>query len=654
VSDSHTSPFNRLPAELDKPLDVGNGLVSASVSRRGDLLSVGTAHTSFGFVEWSAVPEFDEALRLRPDAVRRHRDAMARDSFPVVQITGPAGPGPIETTLIDGVFPRQRRSHGGWTHEIVTWARRGERAVRQRHTLRALEPAPLGLTVTCRGRIDRPPFAQITETDPLPPTGARTRVARRGCGVVFEAASLPAHAFIDVVANTPVGEWEIDDATAKLQIDWNGSEASDLVVDLVCSLSEERAATMGVSARVPEDALACERARVRASYGNRASERHDLLEVPADLAPRLDWLALRALNYVHGCSAVTVSPTEVCLVTDHRLLPLSWTRDAYYQARLLLADGSRASRALVASHLRWLWTGCERPGGRWARSHLPSGAPKDRGLQADQQLYPLLELCDYRVATGKLPELGRDARGWDELVTEAWVTLPVHDETGLLAGEENPADDLLELPYLLSSQILWWTTSVRLSELQAATGIATGIEFGSVAESVRNRVGKHFCARGPRAIQWAYATDARGATVLYNDANDLPTALAPMLGYCAPDDAVWRATMEFTFRPDNPAYCAGRWGGLGSAHTPGTWPLGDIQEWVAFSLIGERERAVRVLRRLLDATTCDGMFPEAYDPNSGRIAARPWFAWPGAVLGALYLGGTPIGRGIERDPTHGQ
>ncbi|MGH2699167.1 MAG: glycoside hydrolase family 125 protein, partial [Actinomycetota bacterium] len=298
--------------------------------------------------------------------------------------------------------------------------------------------------------------------------------------------------------------------------------------------------------------------------------------------------------------------------------------------------------ALVASHLRWLWTRCERPEGRWARSHLPSGATKDRGLQADQQLYPLLELCDYRTATGALPELRRDAAGgWDELVTEAWAALPVHEDVGLLAGEENPADEPLELPYLVSNQILWWTTSVRLRELQAVTGIARGIDFRSVGESVRTRVRQHFCAPGPASTQWAYATDARGATALYNDANDLPTAFAPLLGFCTPADDLWRATMEFTFGPDNAAYCPGAHGGLGSVHTPGTWPLGDIQEWVAFSLMGQRERAARALRRLVEAATSDGMFPEAYDPDSGRLAARHWFAWPGAVLGALYLGGVP-------------
>jgi hypothetical protein len=46
-----------------------------------------------------------------------------------------------------------------------------------------------------------------------------------------------------------------------------------------------------------------------------------------------------AVRYSRDCAALAVAPDECCLVTDHRLLPLSWTRDAHYQAVLLLAAG---------------------------------------------------------------------------------------------------------------------------------------------------------------------------------------------------------------------------------------------------------------------------------------------------------------------------
>ena len=85
--------------------------------------------------------------------------------------------------------------------------------------------------------------------------------------------------------------------------------------------------------------------------------------------------------------------------------------------------------------------------------------------------------------------------------------------------------------------------------------------------------------------------------------------------------------------------------GLVAAHTPGTWPLGDIQEWVAASLLGDTGRAERALVRLLAVAAPDGLLPEAYDSRTGRWLARPWFAWPGAALAALALGAWTTGLG---------
>lgn len=639
--DPRSSPFNHVVGELEKPVDIGNGVVSASVSRVGDLLSVGTAHSRCGFVELTALPAFDESRRRHPDTVRRYREVMTEDGFWVVAVE--VAPGPVrrvETTLVDAAFPLQLRVHDDVTHEIRTWAPGGEPAIRQRHTFRAGEAKTFAVTVRCRGRVDRPALGEITETDPLPPTGARTRIRRSGTGLAFEAAMLPAYATLFVDTSAPTAPWEVDERHAALRIEWNPVRALDvLVVDVTCRLSESRPMAVTPSRSFHKDDFELERTRRGAIFAPRPLKgvRVRQLPVPDDLAPRLDWLSLRSLAYVHGCAAVTVAPGEICLMTDHRLLPLSWTRDAYYQALLLLADGSASSLQLVDSHLRWLWTTCERPDGRWVRSYLGSGAPKDRGVQADQQLYPLLELCDYRRTTGALPSLDH-AGDWNALVRDVWAALPVHHETGLLASEENPADDPSDLPYLLSTQILWWLTITRLLELKAATGIPQGIDLESEPGSVRARIEDHFCTPGRWGTQWAYATDGRGVARLYNDANDLPTALAPLFGYCAADDAVWQATMHFTFSPENPGYSPGPRGGLGSHHTPGTWPLGDLQEWVAFGHIGNHQRATRALRRLINAATADGMLPEAYDSISGRVVARHWFAWPGAALAALHLG----------------
>ena len=78
-------------------------------------------------------------------------------------------------------------------------------------------------------------------------------------------------------------------------------------------------------------------------------------------------------------------------------------------------------------------------------------------------------------------------------------------------------------------------------------------------------------------------------------------------------------------------------GGLGSLHTPGVWPLGDIQEWVWASIAGDDRRVDRVLSRLA-AVHSHGMLPEAYDPANSDWRSRRWFAWPGAAIAALVAG----------------
>jgi hypothetical protein len=332
----------------------------------------------------------------------------------------------------------------------------------------------------------------------------------------------------------------------------------------------------------------------------------------------------------------------VCIITDHRILPLSWTRDAYYQALLLLCVSAREPRAVstVESHLRWLWWRSRDPRGSWMRSHLTNGRVKDEGLQADQQLYPILELCDYRRIAGHWPDRevpgGRPGAMWRAAAAEAWTRLPRDRRTGLLFSEENPADDPSALPYTLSTQILYWYTAVRLSEWESELDLGP-LHLLATAGRVREAVDAYFTVTGPYGLQWSYESDLRDGRRIYNDANDLPTALAPLWGFCDADTPAWRATMHFTFGEHNSAYHAGRYGGLGSAHTPGTWPLGDVQQWTAASLLGDRRAASDALDRLIRVSATDGLLPEAYEPDTGAWRARDWFAWPSAALGAVYL-----------------
>jgi len=271
---------------------------------------------------------------------------------------------------------------------------------------------------------------------------------------------LPAEARLDVAVAGGASEgWRVDADAARLPIAWDPGREPTLVVTVTCALApDDPAASDGRPPLDPPHLLDPPGDHPggppdpRAPHRSRAGPLPTGLHLPARLRPRLWRLVDGALGYVLGCTALAVAPGERCVVTDHRLLQLSWTRDAYYQAVLLLVGRDLEPRALsvVAEHLRWLWFRCDRAGG-WMRSHLPNGAVKDRAFQADQQLYPLLELLDYRDAAGAWPEAPAGRPGWGEVVAEAWRALPIDPELGLLPGEENPADDPASLPYLLST-----------------------------------------------------------------------------------------------------------------------------------------------------------------------------------------------------------
>lgn len=366
--------------------------------------------------------------------------------------------------------------------------------------------------------------------------------------------------------------------------------------------------------------------------------------------PAVASMVAGTVRYILSCTALEVGDGERVILADHRILPLSWTRDAYYQAQLLLATAPANDRAIttVAEHLRWLWGRARQPDG-WMRSHLPDGRPKDHAITADQQLYPILELADYRRIVGGWPAPPRSAASagadavsdpaaaWGRMVADAWRSLPRRGSDGFLATQENPADDPTDYPYTVSTQILYWFTALNLLPWSEELGIED-LRLGEAADGIRAAVGRRFVRSGPLGPQWAYEIDDANAHRLFQDANDLPTAFAPLLGFCSADDEVWQTTMRFAFSRHNPMFVAGRFGGLGSAHTPGTWSLGDAQELAVAMATGDRERLDTVLARVSRVVGPDGLLPETYHPETGAWLARLWFAWPSAALGSLGLG----------------
>ncbi|MBW3604493.1 MAG: glycoside hydrolase family 125 protein [Actinobacteria bacterium] len=254
---------------------------------------------------------------------------------------------------------------------------------------------------------------------------------------------------------------------------------------------------------------------------------------------------------------------------------------------------------------------------------------KDPAFQLDQQCYPLLELAE---AVRRWPHERRLAPYIDAVPAVLRAIRARQAPTAaLFATEETPADDPLRLPYHFSSHVLLWHTLRHLADALADRALTR------MADAVAAATREHFTVRHRQQTLFAYAIDLAGDRRIYHDANDLPTALAVDWGFCGADDPVWQATMAFAFSEDNTGWTPGRYGGLGSDHSAGAWPLGDVQELAYRHAVGDTVRERQVLQRLVATAAWDGALPEARDPNSRAIVSRHWFAWPGVALAYLYL-----------------
>jgi uncharacterized protein len=632
-----------------KPLDFGNGRLTGSVSDQGRLVSLNTVHPIHGYVTLTCVPPFPEGHWYDPAFVRRYRADLARPELPGFGFTF-AGTAHYTSTcaLIAGALPLVRFTiTPGVQVELITFAplldgTAPATAVQictfineddETYTLPFRWGGPLALT--------RSSYAQLTEGGPMArplddyhlgaAEGALT-LENRGLGWAVAVLGLPA------------GELRFEQGSAQVRVSCEGT------LQLEPGVPKRLVMLFGFGATA---AVARQEAEKAARTGS-----HELLEqtarqwqVVGELAAgahatETAWHAARAVTYVLACCAAPVTAAAfetTCLITDHQLLPLGWTRDAYYQVQALIrlrrhaaAQGAALAGeldAVLRQHLLWLFEVAERPAGYWGRAYLTNGRCKDHVFQLDQQCYPLLELADYHQLTGDVALLQRLqqkvgsilAMLLDRRAPGAW----------LFPTSETPADDQVELPYHLSSQIVVWRMLRALGRLKGLLPLP-GPDLEQAADDVRRAVYRHMIARHHGEAMFCYLVDLKGNHRLYHDANDLPTALAPAWGFCTSDDPVWRATMAFAFGSENlGGYYDGRFAGLGSVHTPHPWPLGGVQEMIVAGLLGEPSRQRRAWRNLKRSACWDGLFGEAYHELTGHIVSRHWFAWPGAALSLL-------------------
>jgi hypothetical protein len=547
------------------------------------------AHPVIGRLWLTATEPFPESLRGDEDAVRQHRAALAapdRPSFGLSLLDVAA-----DAFLDEDSVPRAVHEDGRGRIEVRTVAPAGRAGLVQLVSVTTRDASVLVPEWSGRLRLGRADYTQITEGGPIPHPPVAPTEGRDGPLIWIDDRLLDAAVAVVLPGPAEIG----------------AGAASDLI--LAIAIGRELGATVDEARALARDGarLAAEELRARRAMWTGLGLEDDR-----------GYEVRRGVAYALDCAASQTAEKIVAIITDHEILPLVWTRDAYYVCRALLSAGPKEARvrAAVDGFVRWMFEVAERPDGAWPRASLASGQAKDVAFQLDQQLYPPLLVADHARLTrdpALLERYGDACRA-----TLDWL-LGRRASFGLVPTAETPADDPLRQPYHFSSHVLLWHVLRAFSHPAAAEIRAATLE--------------HFAVDG----RFAYAVsgpEGQGARH-YHDANDLPTVFAPGWGFCGADDPLWRATIAFAWSEANEGYFRGPFGGLGSLHTPRPWTLGDLQEIVVARVTADRDRERRARERLAQVETWDGMLAEAYDDVTGAVAARHWFAWPAALRALL-------------------
>ncbi len=212
--------------------------------------------------------------------------------------------------------------------------------------------------------------------------------------------------------------------------------------------------------------------------------------------------------------------------------------------------------------------------------------------------------------------------------------------TGMIWSGFRPSDDACEYGYNVPANAFAAVSLDRLESLLQAAGTEPELaaEARALGAEVREAIERYGRVEDPVAGWiYAYEVDGLGKALTLDDAN-IPSLLSlPYLGFCPPDDPVYRATRSWMLGPRNSNWASGRVSaGVGSAHgrRGWVWPLAIAMEGLTAIDDAEREEAAC---RIEATVTGELLLHESVDPDDPRRFRRRWFSWADMLYVELVL-----------------
>lgn len=590
-----------------KPLDFGGHGICGSIDRFGRIISLSKYHSEHGWAGFTSTKPFTDQDRYDQAAVRKFRADVAQTAG-----FGPLFEQSIETqkfALLGGAIPEVTTIFSGGSSVKVSTLTT-EYGVIQRWEI-SENSIDWGGNIS----VQRAAYSQLTEGGPLKDTEPDVELSWNDNTLGIYDEKLKCFSQVTGFSDAKFTLLKKSDCLQTVSVSSADSDVYFICFSVAETERELARYNKQIGRYLNEEAF---QAKLALEIGHW----EEILEGTED-----DLILLRAIVYAHLLS-ISTSTEATCILTDHMLLPLSWNRDAWFVAKVLLLRGGNGLE-IVRKHINWMFDVADRGvANEWGRCYLVNGDLKDAAYQLDQQVFPLLELADYI-------ELSSDNEMLDRLKPEVDAIVQAilkrrHQNLWLFPTDETPGDDPMEYQYHFSTHVLMVHTFARLDAVYPNSG------FRDIADNIQRDTLAHFTANLEGKSVFAYATDAEGNYHFYHDANDVPLAMAVEWGVVEKDDAVWRATLDFAWSPSNiDGYFSGR--RLGSVHTPAPWPLGDVQKLIIARLLGDKRDEEAALKDISDAAQLDGGLPEAYELETHKVRSRHWFAWPNALYAIAQL-----------------
>lgn len=259
------------------------------------------------------------------------------------------------------------------------------------------------------------------------------------------------------------------------------------------------------------------------------------------------------------------------------------------------------------------------------RRYIDGGA-FDSAFALDQFLLYAWALDHYAAEAADPTALDEPLARQVLIETDATLFARLHPQQMLCSTDLLPSGDRADHAYPTFGNVLLRWFCERLPALLPTEAGEQPPRLAGAEAEVAAAVWQHCVADLQGTPVFASSTDVEGSTAVYDDpAGSL--ALLPFFGFCAADDPVWTATMEFLRSAEYPLWREGPAPGLAERSRPGRASLAAL----CADLLAPDARPA--LDRLLRVRLPGGLAAGAYDPATGdaidpfNAALAGFLAW---------------------------